>query len=158
MVILTVGAYAPVDFESPLIRIVVAAIALGFAVIVLVHASWRRRRHVNAVAGTGRNTDPNLLRDTRIERWVGVALVGIAVVLAAYSGFGAWQTHQNVRANLAEKYGITAVENDHWTGSYLHADLEYGDGHVEADQKVYFEENGEPLAGDDIFTETTGGS
>ena len=50
------------------------------------------------------------------------------------------------------------MDNDHWTGAYLVADLTQEDGTVLTEQKVYFEQDGEPLTGDDIFLELPGGA
>lgn len=158
MATLPLGVYQPVDFQSPVTTLWIVGVLVVVAGAAFVHAAWRRRRHLKFSERTGRNPDPNLLRDTRVERVVGFVLVGIALVLAGFAAVGAWQTHQNVRSNLAEKYGVTSVDNEHWTGAYLVADLTQEDGTVLTDQKVYFEQDGEPLTGDDIFLELPGGA
>lgn len=151
------GAYQPVDFQSPVVAAWVGAVLLVVSLMVLGHASWRRRRQLSFAERTSRNPDPNVLRDVRIEKAVGWVLLGGVLVPAGFAAVGAWQTHQNVRANLEAKYGVTAVENDGWNGSYLVADLTQPDGSVLTGQKVYFEPDGEPLTGEDIFIDTIGG-
>ncbi len=158
MVTPLIGAYQPVDFQSPVTTLWIVAVLMVVAAAAYGHATWRRRKHLRHAEQTGRHPDPNLLRDTRIERVVAAVLVVPALVLAGFSAVGAWQTHQNVRSNLAEKYGVTSVDNDHWTGAYLVADLTQEDGTVLTEQKVYFEQDGEPLTGDDIFLELPGGA
>lgn len=145
-------AHQPVDFQSPVTTLWVVGVLVVIAAGVIGHAVWRHRRHLGFTSRTGRNRDPQLLRDIRKERWTGYACLGLAVVLAGFSAVGAWQTHQNVRANLAAKYGVTAVENARWNGSFLVADLTLPDGSVQEGARVYFERDGEPLMGDDLFT------
>lgn len=154
----TVDSYGAVDFQSPVVTLWVVGALLVLAALVIVHAVWRRRRQISFARRTSRNVDPNLIRDTRVEQVVGYCLLGGAVVLAGFAGWGAWQTHQNVRANLQEKYGVTAVENDHWNGAFLMADLTFEDGTVEQRARVYFEPDGEPLTGEDIYSEIPGGA
>ncbi len=153
-----VGAYQPVDFQSPVTTLWAVAVLLVVALLVFAHAAWRRRHHLRFAERTGRNPDPNLLRDARMERIVSLGVAALALVLAGFAALGAWQTHQNVRSNLAEKYGVTAVEQDGWTGSFLVADLTFEDGRVEPGHQVYFEPDGEPLIGEDILPEVAGGS
>jgi hypothetical protein len=149
---LTGGDYGAVDFQAPVVTLWVVGLLLVIAVGTLGHAGWRRSSHVRFARRTGRNTDPQLLRDTRIEQWTGYVCLGVAVVLAGFSALGAWQTHQNVRSNLAAKYGVVSVENARWNGGFLMADLRMPDGTVRQDTEVYFEADGEPLIGDDLFT------
>lgn len=149
---MTGSGYGAVDFQSPVTTLWVVGVLLVIAVGIIGHAVWRRHRHVAFVSRTGRNQDPQLLRDVRTERWTGWACLGLAVVLAGFAGLGAWQTHQNVRGNLAAKYGVSAVENARWNGAFLVADLTLPDGSVQEDAEVYFERNGEPLIGEDLFT------
>ena len=151
------GVYQPVDFQSPVVTGWVAAVLLVLSLMVVVHAVWRRRRQVSFAHSTGRNVDPNVIRDARAEQIVGYVLVGVAVVIAGFAGWGAWQTHQAVRANLEQKYGVTAVENDTWNGSNLVADLTQPDGSVLTEQMVYFEPDGEPLTGEDVYQGLPGG-
>lgn len=140
------------DFQSPVTTLWVVGALLVIAAGVVGHAMWRRHRHLGFTRRTGRNRDPQLLRDIRTERWTGYLCLGLAGVLAAFAGVGAWQTHQNVRSNLADKYGVTAVEDARWNGAFLVADLTLSDGSVWEDTKVYFERDGEPLIGEDVFT------
>ncbi|MEV4902590.1 hypothetical protein AB0K08_14775 [Citricoccus sp. NPDC055426] len=144
--------YGAVDFQSPVTTLWVVGVLVVIAAGVIGHAAWRRHRHLRFTGRTGRNRDPQLLRDIRRERWTGYACLGLAVVLAGFSAVGAWQTHQNVRANLAAKYGVTAVEDARWNGAFLVADLTLADGSVQEGAEVYFERDGEPLMGDDLFT------
>jgi putative copper export protein len=123
---------------------------------VLGHSVWRRHRHLAYARRTGRNTDPGYLRDTRVEQVVSYLSLGLAAVLAGFSALGAWQTHQNVRSNLAEKYQVTAVDNASWSGAFLVADLTMADGTVRQGATVYFEADGEPLTGEDVFSGAPG--
>lgn len=148
--------YGAVDFESPVTTLWVVGVLLLIGVAVLVHAVWRRRRHLSHAQRTGRNTDPGYLRDTRVEQVVSYACLGLAAVLAGFAALGAWQTHQNVRSNLAAKYGVTAVENATWSGAFLVADLTMADGTVREDATIYFEADGEPLTGEDVFSGAPG--
>jgi uncharacterized iron-regulated membrane protein len=148
--------YGAVDFESPVTTLWVVGVLVLVGLAVLGHAVWRRRRHVAYAQRTGRNTDPRYLRDTRVEQVVAYACLGVAVVLAGLSALGAWQTHQNVRGNLAAKYGVTAVDNARWSGAFLVADLTMADGAVREGATVYFEADGEPLTGEDVFSGASG--
>lgn len=144
--------FDPVDFQCPVTTLWVVGVLVVVALLMIGHGLWRRRRQLRYARRTQRNPDPNLVRDTRIEQRVGYACLGGSVVLAGFAVWGAWQTHQNVRSNLAEKYGVTQVENDRWSGSNLTADLSMPDGSVLRDETVYFEPDGEPLIGEDIFS------
>ncbi|MEO9249308.1 hypothetical protein ABDK96_16630 [Citricoccus nitrophenolicus] len=146
------GDYGAVDFQSPVTTLWVVGVLAVIAAGVIGHAVWRRRGHLRFTRRTGRNRDPQLLRDIRAERWTGYACLGVAVVLAGFAGVGAWQTHQNVRSNLQAKYGVTAVEDARWNGAFLVADLTLPDGSVQDDAEVYFEPDGEPLMGEHLFT------
>lgn len=146
------GDYGAVDFQSPVTTLWVVGVLVVIAAGVIGHSVWRRHRHLGFTSRSGRNRDPQLLRDIRTERWTGYVCLGLAAVLAGFSAVGAWQTHQNVRGNLADKYGVTAVEDARWNGSYLVADLTLPDGIVWEDTEVYFERDGEPLIGEDLFT------
>ncbi|MCY1157381.1 MAG: hypothetical protein MOP51_401 [Citricoccus sp.] len=148
--------YGAVDFQSPVATLWVVGVLLLVGLAVLGHAVWRRRRHVAHAQRTGRNTDPAFLRDTRVEQVVSLLCLAVAVVLAGFSALGAWQTHHNVRGNLAAKYGVTAVDDARWSGAFLVADLTMADGTVRQDATVYFEADGEPLTGEDVFSETPG--
>ncbi|MBB5747801.1 hypothetical protein [Micrococcus sp. TA1] len=148
--------YRAVDFQSPVATLWVAGVLVLVGLAVLGHAVWRRRRHVAYARRTGRNTDPAHLRDTRVEQVVSYLCLAVAGVLAGLAALGAWQTHQNVRGNLAAKYGVTAVDNARWSGAFLVADLTLADGTVRRDATVYFEADGEPLTGEDVFSQTPG--
>jgi hypothetical protein len=148
--------YGAVDFESPVTTLWVAGMLVLVGLAVLGHAVWRRRRHIAYAQRTGRNTDPRYLRDTRVEQVVSHACLGAAVVLAGFAALGAWQTHQNVRGNLAAKYGVTAVDNARWSGAFLVADLTLAHGTVREGATVYFEADGEPLTGEDVFSGASG--
>lgn len=141
---LTGGDYGAVDFQAPVVTLWVVGLLLVIAVGTLGHAGWRRSSHVRFARRTGRNTDPQLLRDTRIEQWTGYVCLGVAVVLAGFSALGAWQTHQNVRSNLAAKYGVESVQGKEWRGNALNADVTMPDGTVHQDVLITFEDSGEP--------------
>jgi len=153
---LAAADYGAVDFQSPVTTLWVVGVFLLVGLAVLGHAAWRRRRHVAYARRTGRNTDPGYLRDTRTEQVVSYVCLGVAVVLAGFSALGAWQTHQNVRSNLAAKYGVTAVDNARWSGAFLVADLTLADGAVREGATIYFEADGEPLTGEDVFSGAPG--
>lgn len=153
----TLLGYGAVDFTSPVATLWVAAVLAFLAVVLFVHAAMRRRRHLKYSAQTKRNVDVNVLHDIKVERIVAWVLAFLAVVALAVAGWIAWQTHQNVRGNLAEKYGITEVSDEFWTGSHLQADVTYEDGSEEQGAWVYFEPDGEPLMGEDIYVEMAPG-
>ena len=153
---LAAADYRAVDFQSPVATLWVVGVLLLVGLAVLGHAVWRRHRHVAHAQRTGRNTDPGYLRDTRVEQVVSYLCLGAAVVLAGFAALGAWQTHQNVRSNLAAKYGVTAVHDTRWSGAFLVADLTMADGTVREGATVYFEADGEPLTGEDVFSGTPG--
>ncbi len=146
------ATYGLVDFRAPVVTLWVVGVLGVIAVGLIGHAVGRRQRHVRFADRTGRNRDPRLLRDARIERRFGYVSLALAVVLAGFAAVGAWQTDRNWRANLATKYGVTAVEDARWNGSFLVADLTLPDGEVWKNTKVYFEADGEPLIGEHVFS------
>ena len=107
-----------------------------------------RQRHADE---HGRNTEVDVLDNTRLQRRVGAVMLAVAAVLASV-GVG---THlaglDTLRQNLTAKYGYTSIERIRQSGTGFIIDLTQPDGTVLRDEMVLIDPSGEPFVGEDIF-------
>lgn len=151
-------AFERVDLTTPWLAYWAALLALVIGAALLAAGIWRERRHRRHAAAHGRNTEVDVLDNTRLQRRVGVVGLVVAVVLA---GVGVW-THlaglDALRQNLTAKYGYTDVERIRQSGTGFIIDLTQPDGTVLEDEMVLVDPSGEPFIGDDIFIDVIGGT
>lgn len=145
-------SFAPVDLTAPWLAYWVAALALVVGAILLVAGIWRARRHRRHAAAHGRNTEVDVLENTRLQRRVGAGALVVAAVVTAVGGWMHVTGLDALRENLTVKYGYTSIERIRQSGSGFIADLTRPDGTVLRDEMVLVDPGGEPFVGDDIFT------
>ena len=137
--------YAEVDFMTPMMHLGVGGILLVFAIPLIIHALFRKRRFARLTEGYQTYKSRSSIR---------TEMVTGALCLAAALVFGvlAWTNYStatsNLAANIEQRYQPAEFTLGSWNGSWATVDITLEDGTRFTDSVVVVRAGNEPFIED----------